>query len=326
MRLIETWFARHQRPLPWRDAYDPYHVWLSEVMAQQTRLEVALPYFERFVARFPTLAALALATEDDVLALWSGLGYYRRAKMLRAGAVFVMETHGGRLPDTVEALREIPGVGRYTAGAIASIAFEQKAPVVDGNVTRVTARLWGSDGDTWQRAEDLVTAATSARAFNQGLMEFGARICKPAAPACPECPLRTVCVAFASGTVSSLPARKAKKAPEEMQVTLFLVRDRRGRVLMRRERGPLMDAMFHLPHGGASPFTGPALTAEPDVHLGSFRHTITSRRIEFSVCSAKVGRLRESTGEYEWIDPELLHTIPHPSWVKKALRSAGVIS
>lgn len=326
MRLIETWFARHQRPLPWRDAYDPYHVWLSEVMAQQTRLEVALPYFERFVARFPTLADLALATEDEVLALWSGLGYYRRAKMLRAGAAFVMETHGGRLPDTVEELREIPGVGRYTAGAIASIAFERKAPVVDGNVTRVTARLWGSDGDTWQRAEDLVTAAASARAFNQGLMEFGARVCKPAAPACPGCPLQTVCVAFASGTVGSLPARRSRKAPEELRVTLFLVRDRRGRVLMRRERGPLMDAMFHLPHAGASPFTGPALAAEPDVHLGTFRHTITSRRIEFSICSARVGRLRESAGEYEWIDPELLHTIPHPSWVRKALRSAGVIS
>lgn len=325
MRLIETWFARHQRPLPWREAYDPYHVWLSEVMAQQTRLEVALPYFERFVARFPTLTDLANASEDDVLALWSGLGYYRRAKMLRAGAAFVIEAHGGRLPESPDLLRGIPGVGRYTAGAIASIAFDRKAPVVDGNVTRVTARLWGSDGDTWQRAEDLVTAATSARAFNQGLMEFGARICKPALPACPECPLQKLCGAFANGTVASLPARKKKKVPEEVRVTLLLVRDRRGRVLMRRERGPLMDAMFHLPHAGPSPFSGPALAAEPETQLGAFRHTITSRRIVFSVCSARIGRLRESAGEYEWIDPELLHTIPHPSWVRKALRSAGVI-
>lgn len=326
MRLIETWFARHQRPLPWRGAYDPYHVWLSEVMAQQTRLEVALPYFERFVARFPSLPDLARATEDEVLALWSGLGYYRRAKMLRAGAAFVMETHGGRLPDSVELLREIPGVGRYTAGAVASIAFDRKAPVVDGNVTRVTARLWGSDGDTWQRAEDLVTAAASARAFNQGLMEFGARVCKPAVPACTECPLQKLCAAYASGTVASLPARKTRKAPEELRVTLLLVRDRRGHVLMRRERGPRMDAMFHLPHAGVAPFSGAPLAAEPDAQLGSFRHTITSRRIEFSVCTARIGRLRESAGEYSWIDPDLLHTIPHPSWVAKALRSAGVLA
>lgn len=294
-------------------------------MAQQTRLEVALPYFERFVARFPTLPDLARATEDEVLALWSGLGYYRRAKMLRAGAAFVMEIHGGRLPRSAAALRAIPGIGRYTAGAIASIAFEQKEPAVDGNVTRVTARLWGSDGDTWQRAADLVAVASSARAFNQGLMEFGARICKPAAPSCGTCPLQEVCAAFAEGTVRLLPARRTKKAPEELRVTLLLVRDRQGRVLMRRERGPLMDAMFHLPHTGASPFSGPPLDAEPDEHLGSFRHIITSRRIDFSICTARAGRIRESAGEYAWIDPDLLHTIPHPSWVKKALRSAGVI-
>src|SRR5436190_12566733 len=133
----ERWFARNQRPLPWRGAYDPYEVWVAEVMAQQTRMEVVVPYFERFLKRFPTLAALARASDDDVTAAWSGLGYYRRARMLRDGAIAVQERFGGRLPRDVDALMTIPGIGRYTAGAIASIAFQQRAPIVDGNVARV---------------------------------------------------------------------------------------------------------------------------------------------------------------------------------------------
>jgi A/G-specific adenine glycosylase len=128
-RRLETWFARHQRPLPWRDGYEPYRVWVSEMMLQQTRMEVVLPYFERFLARFPSVAALAATTDDDVTAAWSGLGYYRRARMLRAGAVAVMERFGGVVPSTVEELLTIPGIGRYTAGAIASIAFDARAPI-----------------------------------------------------------------------------------------------------------------------------------------------------------------------------------------------------
>jgi A/G-specific adenine glycosylase len=324
VRLIEKWFARHQRPLPWRRSYDPYHVWLSEIMLQQTRMEVAVPYFERFLTRFPTVAALAGSTEDEVLSLWSGLGYYRRARMLLEGAKFVVERHGGIVPDGVERLLEIPGIGRYTAGAIASIAYGRPSPIVDGNVTRVTARLFGSDGDAWDRATLLVDAASSPRDLNQGLMELGALICTPAAPACPTCPARSVCIALADDLVASLPSRAPRKVPVALRVTLYLVRDSRGRVLMRRERGPLMNAMFHLPHGDTSLLSGQPLAAEPGAHLGSFRHTITTRKIEFSVHEATVGGLRESHDEYEWIDPSSLHDVPHPSYVKKALRVAGL--
>ncbi|HKR62252.1 MAG TPA: A/G-specific adenine glycosylase, partial [Thermoanaerobaculia bacterium] len=158
-RKIESWFARHQRSLPWRDGYDPYRVWVSEVMLQQTRMEVVLPYFERFLARFPTLADLAAASDHDVTAAWSGLGYYRRARMLRDGAVAVLERFGGRIPSTVEELVTIPGIGRYTAGAIASVAFNVRAPIVDGNVARVVARLFGlEDSEYWDEAERLVDA------------------------------------------------------------------------------------------------------------------------------------------------------------------------
>lgn len=323
VRLIEKWFARHQRPLPWRVRYDPYHVWLSEVMLQQTRMEAAVPYFHRFVERFPTVAALAQSTGDEVLSLWSGLGYYRRARMLREGAIFVMTHYGGAVPDSVERLLKIPGIGRYTAGAIASIAFGQRTAIVDGNVARVTARLFGSDGDAWERAESLVGAASSPRALNQGLMELGAVVCTPARPSCLLCPVRTMCAGLAAGRVDELPQRKTKKESRQIRVVLYLIRDRRGRVLMRRERGPLMDAMYHLPHADTSLLSGQPLAAAADKHLGSFRHTITTRRIEFAVYSAITGRIREAAGEYEWIDPANLDSVPHPSYVRKALKVAA---
>src|SRR5881394_2821354 len=164
-RAIERWFAAHQRSLPWRDGYDSYHVWVSEVMLQQTRMEVVLGYYERFMARFPDVASLAAATFDEVTAAWSGLGYYRRARMLRDGAVDVMTRFGGVIPRTVDELMTIAGIGRYTAGAIASIAHRQRAPIVDGNVARIVARLFAIDAplaspalmrEAWLRAEELV--------------------------------------------------------------------------------------------------------------------------------------------------------------------------
>lgn len=316
-RKTEVWFASHQRPLPWRDGYDPYRVWVSEVMLQQTRMEVVLSYYERFLARFPTLAHLAAATDDDVTAAWSGLGYYRRARMLRDGAAAVMERFGGVIPSTVEELLTIPGIGRYTAGAIASVAFEQRAPIVDGNVARIVARLFGVDAsEYWREAERLADACTSPRAFNQGLMELGALICKPKNPTCLLCPLRDDCVALRSGRIDELPAPKAKKTTRELHIPLYLVLDARGHVLMRRESGPLMHAMYHLPHGDTSLLGGQAFDAKPRNLLGTFRHTVTTRKIEFTVYTA---RARKPRG-YEWIDPEKMDEVPHPSYVKKAIK------
>jgi A/G-specific adenine glycosylase len=315
-RSLESWFSRNQRPLPWREAYEPYHVWVSEVMLQQTRMEVVLPYFARFLDRFPTVAALAHATDHDVMAAWSGLGYYRRAKMLRAGAVVVMEQFGGAIPRTVEELLAIPGIGRYTAGAIASISFDARAPIVDGNVARVTARIFGSDDDAWPRAEALVTRCKSPRVLNQSLMELGALICVPRNPSCLICPVRKQCVAVATGRVDELPAPKAKKETRELKIDLYLVSDKRGRVLMRRESGPLMNAMYHLPHGDTTLLTGVPLAPKQRKLLGSFRHTVTTRKIEFSVYAASA---RPKSSEYEWIHPAEMHEVPHPSYVRKAL-------
>lgn len=321
-RLIEAWFARHQRPLPWRDGYDPYHVWVSEVMLQQTRMEVVLPYFERFLARFPTLGALAAASDDEVTAAWSGLGYYRRAKMLRAGAAAVMQQFGGRIPSSVEELLTIPGIGRYTAGAIASVAWQHRAPIVDGNVARVLARVFGYEGNAWPIAEELVQACKSPRALNQGLMELGALVCKPRNPTCLLCPLRDDCVARETGRIDELPTPKPKKATRELRIPLFIVRDRQGRVLLWRASGPLMNAMYHLPHGDRSLFESTPIDVDRGDVLGTFRHTVTTRRIEFVVYAAKL-RGRAKRG-YEWIDVGKLDALPHPSYVKKALHLAAI--
>jgi A/G-specific adenine glycosylase len=313
-RSIESWFARHQRPLPWRDGYEPYAVWVSEVMLQQTRMEVVLPYFERFMSRFPSLQSLATAAEEDVLAAWSGLGYYRRAKMLRAGANAVMERFGGRVPPDVDALREIPGIGRYTAGAIASVAFNQRAPIVDGNVARVLARVFGSEGDPWPLAAQLVESCKTPRDLNQGLMELGALICTPRKPSCLLCPLRPHCRTRSD----ALPRPKEKKPVRELRIPLYLITDRRGRLLMRRESGPLMNAMLHLPHGDHSLLTGKPLDVTPRELLGTFRHTVTTRRITFALYTADA-RVR-ARGEYLWVERDKLSVVPHPSYVAKAVK------
>ena len=300
-------------------------------MAQQTRLEVVVPYFERFIARFPTLASLAAASEDEVTAAWSGLGYYRRARMLLAGAVDVQSRFGGRIPADVESLLTIAGIGPYTAGAIRSIAFDERAAIVDGNVARVVSRLFAVDAAigssvlrraAWIHAGRLVAEARSPRALNQGLMEIGALLCTPRKPACLLCPLAPHCTARATGRVDEIPRPKAKGLTRELRIPLYLVVDRQGRVLMRRESGKLMTSMFHLPHGDPALLGGTPMRVDPAsaTLVGTFRHTVTNRRITFQLFQT---RARRAAG-YEWIALADLGDVPHPSYVRKALRLAGL--
>lgn len=238
-RALIRWFAATRRELPWRTPTgtprDPYHVLVSETMLQQTQVARVVEKFTLFVERFPTVSALAAAEIDEVLALWSGLGYYRRARNLHAAARAVVERFDGEIPRDVDQLRSLPGVGRYTAGAVASIAFGAPVPAVDGNVQRVLLRLVGQDlppaskqaqALVWRRAEELVRAAAGPGEWTEGLMELGATVCTPRSPDCPSCPLREKCRARAMGAQARIPAPKPRRAPRDVFHTVALVRDR----------------------------------------------------------------------------------------------------
>lgn len=234
-RDLVEWFFAHRRALPWRVARTPYRVWLSEVMLQQTRVAVVVDYFERFVARFPSVASLASASEDDVLSLWSGLGYYSRGRNLHRAAQAVMHEHAGVFPSTSTGLAALPGVGPYTAAAVASLAFGERIAVVDGNVARVMARLHddalpvddaAGRARVFARAQALVDASSGdAGEVNEGLMELGATVCTPRSPTCRECPWRLSCKARAAGTVDVRPVKAPKKARKAMRVASVVVVD-----------------------------------------------------------------------------------------------------
>lgn len=252
---LAPWFLAHQRDLEWRRTRDPYAIWVSEIMLQQTRVDTVKAYWTPFMTRFPTVAALAAADEQDVLGAWSGLGYYRRARLLHAGARHVASTLGGSLPSDPTALRGIPGVGRYTAGAIASIAHDRPAALVDGNVARVFSRLQAitdpklqdaSAAGHWTLAQQVVEAG-SPRVLAQALMELGATVCTPQLPRCGECPVRSECAALRLGVVDTIPAPK-KRAPSPQQ-DLWAVGVRRADKLLltRRPREGLLGGLWCLP-------------------------------------------------------------------------------
>lgn len=243
------WFWANHRVLPFRSDPTPYHVWVSEIMLQQTRVAAAVPYYERFVRELPDIPALAACEEERLLKLWEGLGYYSRVRNLQKAARIVCEQYGGQLPGDLAALKKLPGIGDYTAGAIASIGFGIPAPAVDGNVLRVFARLYNDEGDIMQPA---VKAATTQKVmaqqpaeapgdFNQALMELGALVCTPGQPDCAACPLQALCLGRQSGNPARLPQKAPKKARKKCELTLCLAQDAAGRWLLQKrgEQGVL---------------------------------------------------------------------------------------
>jgi A/G-specific adenine glycosylase len=255
-RLL-AWFDRHQRDLPWRRDRDPYRIWVSEVMLQQTQVATVVPYFERFVRAWPTLADLAAADEQEVLRLWEGLGYYRRARDLHRTARLLAAAPGGRFPDDPSALCGLPGLGRYTRNAVLSQAFDLRLPILEANSQRVLSRLLGRADDPgrgparrrlWRAAEDLLPARR-AGAFNQALMELGALVCTPTNPNCPDCPLAARCAARRDGTQGSIPARPPAPAAVEVREAAVVVR-KKGRVLLvQRPDTGRWAGMWEFPHG-----------------------------------------------------------------------------
>lgn len=255
-RLL-AWYRVHKRILPWRDHPDPYAVWVSEIMLQQTRVETVIDYFKRWMAAFPTVEHLAKADEQDVLNLWEGLGYYSRARNLHKAARLLVEEYDAQLPEDEKALQKLPGIGRYTAAAISSMAFGRDAAALDGNIRRVYTRLFDIDepiGTTqtekllWEMAEELLPLG-NAGDYNQALMDLGAMICIPKLPKCNECPLQEGCKAYANGTVNLRPVRKAKKAvPHLVHAGAVIVA--KGRVLLaQRPKDGLLGGMWEFPNG-----------------------------------------------------------------------------
>ncbi|HID83774.1 MAG TPA: A/G-specific adenine glycosylase [Anaerolineaceae bacterium] len=259
-QLLE-WYARRRRSLPWRDHPDPYAVLVAEVMAQQTRLETVLPYFQRWMARFPTVEALARAEDQEVLALWEGLGYYRRARHLHRAAREIVARHDGHVPADPRDLMALPGIGPYTAAAVASIAFGRDVPVVDGNVLRVFARLFAVEApvDTAAGRRTIERLAAEhlppgqASAYNQALMDLGAQICTPRQPQCARCPLRDLCRAYAQGEPTAYPRRKPKRPTPHYTVTAAVIR-RDGQVLLaQRPAEGLLGNLWEFPGGKVEP-------------------------------------------------------------------------
>jgi len=252
--VLLHWYRRHRRDLPWRRTRDPYRIWVSEVMLQQTQVATAAPYYQSFLARFPTIDALSRAREADVLEAWSGLGYYRRARMLHEAARMVVHDYASRVPDDPEAFGRLPGVGRYTRGAVLSIAFDRPLAALDGNVTRVLSRLLAlaaplkdpaATRRLWAEAEALVPARKPGE-WNQALMELGALVCTPRAPRCDDCPCRAHCRAFAAGDPERYPGRAPRRATERHRRAVAVV-EHRGRWVMVRREGPLLAGLWEPP-------------------------------------------------------------------------------
>src|SRR5574341_14628 len=257
-QALIRWFEQHQERLPWREKREPYRVWLSEIMLQQTQAATVIPYYERFLARLPTIEALAAASLDEVLKLWEGLGYYSRARNLHRAAQKIVEEYGGEFPTEIEQLRKLPGIGRYTAGAIASLALGVDAPVLDGNVMRVLARLFNSEEDTgesgtqremWKLAERLIPTG-QAGAWNEGLMELGRRICTPQSPACGRCPVNEFCEARKIGVQEQRPVKRAKARTPHFDVTAGVIWGDDHRVLIsKRPLDKMLGGLWEFPGG-----------------------------------------------------------------------------
>jgi len=332
-QALAAWFERSARDLPWRRARAPYAVLVSEIMLQQTRVDTVVPYFQRFLERFPDVCALAEAEIDDVLHLWSGLGYYRRARQLHATAKEVAARHGGVLPAEAEALRALPGIGAYTAGAISSIAYGRREPLVDGNVARVLARLENMDEPVrspsavrrlWAIAARLLPDEQPGR-FNEALMELGATVCTPRDPRCDVCPVARFCVARAQGREQDLPVVEQKRAVPVVEAVAAVLRDGEGRILLaRRKEGGLFGGLWEPPMvEGVGSMTPPAaarrafaaiglgLGRGPLREVGKVTHVLTHRRMVIAVTRGAPARSLEAPGEmagpYEkaaWLDPE----------------------
>jgi len=348
-----AWFATNARDLPWRRTLDPYAVWVSEIMLQQTQVKTVIPYYERWMKELPEIAALARASSERIHKLWEGLGYYTRVRNMQKAARVIVEKHGGGFPTNFDEVLALPGIGRYTAGAICSIAFNQPAPILDGNVIRVLTRLFGirenarekeTNARLWKLAEELVQAASlrpsifdvrpsssgPCSALNQALMELGALICTPRQPRCEACPLAKRCVARRDDLTEELPDL-GQRAPSTARRFVACVLEREGTFLARQRPAGVVNAhLWEFPNTEVAPDAGDAsarrlLESELGVTLlsiapfTSVKHTITRYRIQLDVFRSTLSEAGPGAGAGEWIKPSKLRQLPFTSAHRKVL-------
>ena len=320
-QLVLNWFRTNQRDLPWRRTRDPYRIWISEIMLQQTRVAAVIPYYERFLNRFPDVQALAIANEQELLAAWAGLGYYSRARNIQKAAKQILEL--GEFPRDYPTLRSLAGVGDYTAAAIASIAFDLPHAVLDGNVIRVLSRFTAESGNV-----DSTVVRTRLRAvadslldpqqpgeFNQGLMELGATVCLPREPQCSQCPLATDCAAVRTGRQRELPVKSTRPNPVDVEIQLLLI-EKAGMVLawQRPTDSRRLAGFWELPEPSQLP------RARLDARIGGFRHTIVNTNYSYDVFRAFLMR---APTKFQWLSRDKLHEFPLSTAAKKALACVG---
>lgn len=342
--LVE-WFCRNQRALPWRRHYDPYAVWISEIMLQQTQMTKVVPYFERWMDRLPNVRAVAEASLDELLQLWEGLGYYSRVRHLKKAADIILARYGGQIPSDEKALRRLPGIGDYTAAAIASLAFGRDVPVLDGNAQRLTARLLD-----WEKpVEDPRTKKAfhealgrwmppgRAREFNQAVMELGSMVCTPRRPACDACPVVSWCRAYAAGTVPHRPVKTRRLAAEQVTVAVGVLHDNGNIFIQKRPPGGLMAALWEFPGGKVEEGESPeeavkrelreelAVTVKLLGKIAEIRHAVTRFRIRLHAfrCvldpSGQIPTVRSAV-EALWVPPGSLDRFAFPSANRRLIR------
>jgi len=318
-RRLLAWFSKRKRDLPWRRTKDPYRVWLSEIMLQQTRVAAVVPYYESFLARFPDMQALGRAGTEAVLSHWAGLGYYSRARNLLRAAQEIVKRHEGRFPKEYDAALALPGIGRYTAAAVLSIAYGKPLAVLDGNVARVLARLGALRGNVrapalWQKLEATaqeVLARKTPGDWNQAMMELGATVCIPKSPKCGECPVAEWCLARELGIAGQLPDTRKKRASVQVTLAAAVLVDPRGRTLLVRQAGgdgALFSRMWQFPALQASADVssdlakhlrekfGVKVAGEQLIQLKTARHTVTFREIRLEPFLIRLERLPKIKG------------------------------
>ncbi|MDB5390231.1 MAG: A/G-specific adenine glycosylase [Planctomycetaceae bacterium] len=336
-KSLKARYARYGRNLPWRETQDPYHCWISEIMLQQTTVVAVVPYFDRFLTRFPTVHELAAAEEAEVMRYWEGLGYYSRARNIHKAAKHVSAELNGAFPNLVDKLQELPGIGRYTAGAIRSFAFDLPAPIVEANTLRLYCRLLGFDGDPraregqnrlWSFAEELVPANQPGK-FNQALMELGAVVCTPTNPKCSECPVSFACQAFVTGRQTEIPLPAVRPVVTAVTELSAIVRRAGQYLVYHRAHGERWAGLWDFPRFPLDESLVKALKRHPaslekilaerlgiqivagDL-LTEICHSVTRYRITLRAfqCEHLTGEISESVGEYRWLDADEVHALP----------------